>query len=67
MKNLTLFAAVLMGTAFASCGNKKAEETAVAEEPVVVETVAEEAVVADTVAADTIVADSIIVTEAVAQ
>ena len=28
MKNLVMFAAILVGTAFASCGSKKAEEAA---------------------------------------
>ena len=61
MKNLVLFAAIVMGTAFASCSGKKAQE-APAEEPAVEatteaqEVVEEAAVATDSVAAE--VADS---------
>ena len=66
MKNLVLFAAILMGTAFASCSGKKAQE-APAEEPAIEATAETQEVVEDTVvAADTIATDTV-ATEAVAE
>ncbi|MGL4292699.1 MAG: hypothetical protein ACRCSQ_03865 [Bacteroidales bacterium] len=64
MKNLILFAVVLMGIAFSSCGSKNAE-VAATEEPVVIEAVAEEAVVVDTLASDSTVANTIVASEVV--
>lgn len=66
MKNLVLFAVVLVGTALASCGGKKAQE-APAEEPIVEAVEAVEAVAVDTVAPDSIVADTVVAVEAVAE
>lgn len=56
MKQLVLFAAILMGTTLTSCGNKGTQES----EAPVVETAVEEVIVTDSVAQDSVLADTIV-------
>lgn len=63
MKNLVLFAGVLVAVSFASCGNK-AEQAAPAEEAVVEEVVeVADSCCADSCCADSCCADSAVVAE----